>query len=308
VENSSVQTRHFLSITDLSVDALQGLIDRTLELARGAAPVPFNGQVANLFFEPSTRTRVSFELAAQALGAKVINIEASRSSTTKGESLVDTCSTLAAMGVGTLVIRHPESGALATLAADLQRPAQLVNAGDGHGEHPSQALLDAATLQASGLDWPNATLAIIGDLRHSRVVRSGLQCFDALAIGQLRLAGPDSMMPDWETGTNLKRMHSIEAAVHEADAIMMLRVQHERIDESVRPEPGGYAQDWCLRESHLKLAKADCRVLHPGPINRGMEIESRVADGRQSLILDQVRMGVHARAAIFEWLQDDQKR
>ncbi len=307
VENSNPARRHFLSIMDLSVDALEGLIDRTLALARGAPVKPLVGSVANLFFEPSTRTRVSFELAAQALGARVVNIELASSSATKGESLTDTCATLAAMGVGTLVVRHPDSGAVATLAADLQGSAQLVNAGDGHGEHPSQALLDAATLQATGLDWPNATLAIIGDLRHSRVARSGLQCFHALGIGCVRLAGPELMLPDWEVGSRVERVHSIEAAVNEADAIMMLRVQHERIDKTIWPEPRTYARDWCLREEHLARAHPDCRVLHPGPINRGMEIESRVADGRQSLILEQVRMGVHARTAIFEWLKDEQQ-
>lgn len=306
--NSSPGVRHFLSIMDLSIDALKGLIDRTLALAEGAPVKPFDGRVANLFFEPSTRTRVSFELAARALGAQVVNIELARSSATKGESLTDTCATLAAMGVATLVVRHPDSGTVATLAADLQGSAQLVNAGDGHGEHPSQALLDAATLDASGLDWPNATLAIIGDLRHSRVARSGLQCFHALGIGRVRLAGPQGMLPDWEVGSRVERVDTLEAAVHEADAIMMLRVQHERIDKTIWPEPATYARDWCLREEHLALAHPGCRVLHPGPINRGMEIESPVADGRQSLILEQVRMGVHARTAIFEWLQDEQQR
>jgi aspartate carbamoyltransferase catalytic subunit len=264
--------------------------------------------MANLFFEPSTRTRVSFELAARAVGLDVVNIELARSSATKGESLTDTCATLAAMGVRTLVLRHPESGVVGRLADDLPLSVQLVNAGDGNGEHPSQALLDAATLEASGLDWPNATLAIIGDLRHSRVARSGLQCFQTLGIGRLRLAGPESLLPEWGTGPGIDRMHTLEDAVRGADAVMMLRVQHERMDRTLWPEPEVYARDWCLREEHLALAHPDCRVLHPGPINRGMEIDSRVADGRQALILEQVRMGVFARMAIFEWLDNGQSR
>ncbi len=304
MENSDPRLRHFLSIDDLSLDELRGLIDRTLALARGARAQQADCRVANLFFEASTRTRVSFELAAQALGARVINIEAARSSTTKGESLLDTCSTLAAMGIDLLVLRHPETGAARRLAGALHAPTQLVNAGDGDGEHPSQALLDAATLQAAGLDWPNATVAIIGDLRHSRVARSGLQCFQRLGVGRIRLAGPESMLPDWDLGPRVERVASLRAAVHEADAIMMLRVQHERIDKTIWPEPQSYARDWCLRSEHLAAARPGCRVLHPGPINRGMEIHSDVADGDQSLILEQVRMGVFARTAIFEWLRD----
>jgi len=304
VGKSRHKPRHFLSILDLSLDALEGLVERTLALACGEAPRLLDGSVANLFFEPSTRTRVSFELAAQALGARSINIEMSRSSTTKGESLTDTCATLAAMGVQILVLRHPESGAVSTLADDLRAPVHLVNGGDGQSEHPSQALLDAAALHASGLDWPNATLAIIGDLRHSRVARSGLQCFQKLGIGRVRLAGPEVMLPEWGAGSNLERVHTIEAAVEGADAVMMLRVQHERMDQTIWPEPEAYARHWCLRPEHLALAKPDCRVLHPGPINRGMEIDSALADGEQSLILEQVRMGVFARMAIFEWLME----
>jgi len=303
VASSDPCHRHFLSLRDLELDELQRLIERALALSRGARPEASLGSVANLFLEPSTRTRVSFELAALALKAHVINIEAARSSTSKGESLRDTCATLAAMGVETLVLRHPEAGAARRLAKELEMPVQLINAGDGDGEHPSQALLDAATLQAAGIDWPRATVAIIGDLRHSRVARSGLECFRRLGVGQLRLAGPETLMPDWDPGPGVERVDSLEAAVHQADAIMMLRVQHERIDKTVWPEPETYARDWCLRPEHLSAARPDCRVLHPGPINRGMEIHSEVADGARSLILEQVRMGVFARTAIFEWLK-----
>ena len=294
--------RHFLDIDGLEDEALKALLARTLELARGASPRRLDGTIANLFFEASTRTRVSFELAAQGLGARVVNIEMSRSSATKGESLGDTAATLAAMGVDALVIRHPDTGALHELAGDLAQPVHLVNAGDGRGEHPSQALLDAATLEASGLDWPRATLAIVGDLRHSRVARSGLRFFARLGVGQVRLAGPESMLPDWDPGPGVVQVHSLEDAVRDADAVMMLRVQHERIDQEAWPDPASYARDWALTEAHLEGARPGCRVLHPGPINRGMEIDSRVADGPQSLILDQVRMGVFARMAIFEWL------
>ncbi len=302
MEKSEQGLRHFLSIEDLSTDTLTALLHRTLALARGATARRTEKTVANLFFEASTRTRVSFELAAQALNARVINMEMARSSTVKGETLKDTAATLKAMGVEALVVRHPETGAVQALADELLMPMHLINAGDGHGGHPSQALLDAATLEASGLDWPNATLAIVGDLRHSRVARSGLQLFERLGLGQVRLAGPESMLPDWDTAPNVVLVHSLEDAVRNADAVMMLRVQHERIDQTAWPDPESYAAHWCLRPSHLERARPDCRVLHPGPINRGMEIESAVADGPQSLILEQVRMGVFARTAIFEWL------
>jgi aspartate carbamoyltransferase catalytic subunit len=294
--------RHFLDIDGLDDEALESLLTRTLELARGAAPGRADRAIANLFFEASTRTRVSFELAAQGLGARVVNMEMSRSSATKGESLRDTAATLAAMGVDVLVIRHPETGALHRLAELLDRPIHLINAGDGRGEHPSQALLDAATLEASGLRWPDATLAIVGDLRHSRVARSGLKIFHRLGVGEVRLAGPESMLPDWDPGPRVVRVHSLDDAVRNADAVMMLRVQHERMDQDAWPDPASYAEQWSLTEAHLELARPGCRVLHPGPINRGMEIDGRVADGAQSLILDQVRMGVFARMAIFEWL------
>jgi len=303
----SVASRHFLNICELSDDDLNGLLTRTLALAQGAAPGPQRRTICNLFYEPSTRTRVSFELAAQALSASVVTIEAARSSASKGETLNDTAATLQAMGVDALVVRHPEAGALASLASSLSTSLQLVNAGDGAQGHPSQALLDAATLQASGLDWSNASVAIVGDIGHSRVARSGLQLFERLGLGQIRLAGPESLLPesllsDWDCGPNVLRARSLSDAVSDADAIMMLRVQHERFDQTAWPNPEDYAKEWCLRAEHLALARSDCRILHPGPINRGMEIESTVADGPQSLILDQVRMGVFARTAIFEWL------
>jgi len=294
--------RHFLDIDGLDDEALKSLLARTLELAHGAVPGRLDRVIANLFFEASTRTRVSFELAARGLAARVVNIEMSRSSATKGESLRDTAATLAAMGIDALVVRHPETGALHRLAERLDFPIHLINAGDGRGEHPSQALLDAATLEASGLHWPDATLAIVGDLRHSRVARSGLKFFHRLGVGEVRLAGPESMLPDWDPGPGVVRVHSLDEAVRNADAVMMLRVQHERIDQEAWPDPASYAQHWALTEAHLELARPGCRVLHPGPINRGMEIDGRVADGPQSLILDQVRMGVFARMAIFEWL------
>ncbi len=298
----SSQSRHLLDIRSLSQDDLVFLLSRSSELARGSSPEHLDRCVANLFFEPSTRTRVSFELAARRLGAEVINIELARSSASKGESLLDTAATLVAMGVDALVLRHPDTGEVHRLASALLRPVVLINAGDGQGDHPSQALLDAATLQRSGLDWSSATVAIVGDIRHSRVARSNIELFTRLGVGCIRLAGPPGFVPAELESERVERVASLEQAIDGADAVMMLRIQHERMDQSVWPDRSAYAREWCLTPAHLELARPDCRVLHPGPINRELEIDSAVADGPRSLILEQVRMGVFSRMAVFEWL------
>lgn len=294
--------RHLLGIDALDDDKLHALIDRAGALAKGAAPRQIDRTVANLFFEPSTRTRVSFEIAAGRLGMRVINIELNRSSASKGESLEDTAATLAAMGVHCLVLRHPETGRPHALAETLASSMHLLNAGDGVGEHPSQALLDAATLAAAGLAWKDMKLAIVGDIRHSRVAGSGIPLFQRLGVAELRLAGPPHLLPDELAGRGVKICRRLEEAVADVDVVMMLRVQRERMDAAGWPDPAAYHRDWGLRPEHLALAAPNCRVMHPGPINRGMEICAAVADGPQSLILDQVRMGVFARMAIFEWL------
>lgn len=295
-------SRHLLSIDALDDETLLTLIDRAVDLAAGATPKTVERTVANLFFEASTRTRVSFEIAAARLGMRVINIELDRSSATKGESLEDTAATLAAMGVDCLVLRHPETGRPQALAELLAPGMQLLNAGDGTGEHPSQALLDAATLRAEGISFDGLKLAIVGDIRHSRVAGSGIRLFRRLGVGELRLAGPANLVPADLAGDGVRICRSLDDTVRGLDAVMMLRVQKERMDAAGWPDPDAYHRDWGLRPEHLKLAAADCRVMHPGPINRGMEIDPKVADGPQSVILKQVRMGVYARMAIFEWL------
>ena len=295
------EARHLLDIDQLSSSDLEGLLARALALAGGARPAVLTQTVVNLFFEPSTRTRVSFELAARRLGMSVVNIELDRSSSSKGESLEDTAATLAAMGVGAIIVRHPETGRCHQLAATLPPGLRLLNAGDGSGHHPSQALLDLACLRQAGLDVRDRVVAIIGDVRHSRVARSDLCLFRRCGAAELRIAGPDSLMPEF-LPAGVVRSDSLDEAVRDADVIMMLRVQHERMDQQVWPDPGSYHARWGLQTAHLALARPDCRVLHPGPINRGMEISSAVADGPQSLILDQVRMGVFARMAVLEWL------
>lgn len=294
-------TRHLLDIGSLSQADLAWLLERTLALADGAKPAELDRTVVNLFFEPSTRTRVSFELAARRLGMQVVNIELDRSSSTKGESLEDTASTLAVMGVDGIIVRHPETGRCHQLAPGLPPGLHLLNAGDGSGHHPSQALLDLACLHRAGIGISGKVIAIVGDVRHSRVARSGLEIFRRFGAAELRVAGPAHLLPE-SLAEGVIRAHSLDEALRDADAVMMLRVQHERMDKQAWPDPASYHAAWGLRPEHLALANPGCRVLHPGPINRGIEISSAVADGPQSLILEQVRMGVFARMAIFEWL------
>ncbi len=296
-----VPLRHLLEIDALSDTDVRSLLRRAVALAGGAMPARLDRTVVNLFFEPSTRTRVSFELAARRLGMRVINVELERSSSTKGESLEDTAATLSAMGVDAVIIRHPETGRCHGLVEALTADLHVVNAGDGAGHHPSQALLDAATLMHAGVELNRARVAIVGDVRHSRVARSAMGLFPRLGVAELRLAGPTGLMPE-TLPDGVIRATTLSEAVSDADVIMMLRIQHERMDREAWPDAASYHADWGLQPSHLALAGPACRVLHPGPINRGVEISDAVADCAQALILEQVRMGVFARMAIFEWL------
>ena len=295
-------TRHLLDVDQLADDEIEALINRACALAAGVGPKRLHASVANLFFEPSTRTRVSFELAAARVGMQPINIEMAQASTTKGESLEDTAATLAAMGIDCLVLRHAEVGIHSKLAAALPAGVHLVNAGEGGRAHPSQALLDAATLKSRGIEPAGKKFAIIGDVRHSRVAASGLRLLPRLGVEEIRLAGPASLLPPGSPSPGVVYCASLQEAVDEADVIMMLRIQRERMDRSGWPDSAAYHADWGLRPEHLESAAPDCVVMHPGPINRGVEIAAGVADGKRSLILEQVRMGVYMRMAIFEWL------
>lgn len=295
--------RHLLDIDRLGDDDIERVLNRACALAAGGRAGTIAATVANLFYEPSTRTRVSFELAGARLGMRVVNIELERSSATKGETLEDTVATLTAMGVDAVVLRHPESHRVARLAGAVGG-VRLVNAGDGTHAHPSQALLDAAVLRARGVALSGLKLAIVGDIRHSRVAGSGIRLWQRLGVSEIRLAGPESLLPRKPPVPSASLHDNLGEAVDGADVVMMLRVQHERIDRAGWPDQASYSADWGLKESDLENAAPRCLVMHPGPINRGMEIESAVADGERSLILEQVRMGVFTRMAIFEWLFD----
>jgi len=254
--------------------------------------------LVNLFFENSTRTRTSFEIAAKRLGADTISISSSGSSVSKGESLVDTLNTLAAMRPHAIVMRHAASGAPHFLARYLDTP--IINAGDGMHEHPTQALLDALTILDHKPALEGLRVAIIGDIAHSRVARSNVHLLSKFGASVV-LCGPPPMLPPQlgQLAAGVSLTHNIREAIEGADVIMMLRVQLERQHETPFP-PGDYFRFYGLRPEHLTLTRPDTIVMHPGPINRGREISSEVADSQRSVILNQVENGVAVRMAVLE--------
>jgi aspartate carbamoyltransferase catalytic subunit len=258
--------------------------------------------IVNLFFEASTRTRTSFEIAAKRLGADAVSITAAGSSVSKGESLVDTLNTLAAMRPDAIVMRHAASGAPHFLARHL--PAPIINAGDGAHEHPTQALLDARTILDRRASLEGLRVAIIGDIAHSRVARSNVHLLGKFG-GEIVLCGPAALLPRElaELAPGVRLTTDIREAIRGADVIMMLRVQLERQGPAGAPAPfpaGEYFQFYGLRLEHMELAKPDAFVMHPGPINRGRELSSEVADSQRSVILNQVENGVAVRMAVLE--------
>jgi aspartate carbamoyltransferase catalytic subunit len=286
---------HLLSIESLSDDQVATLLRRADEFARdrrAGAGLLAGRTVFNCFYENSTRTAMSFAQAAARLGAQAITLSVEHSSVKKGETLADTARTLGAMGPDALVLRHRQDGAAAEVAALAGCP--VVNAGDGTNEHPTQALLDALTLVQRFGSLEGRVIAILGDIRHSRVARSNARLLTRLGA-VVRLAGPPMLMPEELDGLE------IDEAIAEADAVMMLRVQRERLDEDLGDAPGEYLRRYGLTLERLALAKPDAAVLHPGPMNRGVEIADEVADlpGR-SLILGQVANGVAMRMAVLE--------
>ena len=253
--------------------------------------------VANLFFENSTRTRLSFERAAKALGADVLNFNAATSSVSKGESLVDTVRNVEALGANIIVLRHPASGAAHLVSRHVR--CSVVNAGDGTHAHPSQALLDAYTLHERWGTLEGKTVAIVGDVLHSRVARSNLYCLTTLGA-RVVVAGPPTLVPVGLEALGAQVLPSIDAALEEADAVMMLRVQLERQKESMFPSSREYARAFGLTLGRARALKPDAVVMHPGPVNRGVELAPEVADGPANVILEQVANGVAVRMAILE--------
>lgn len=303
--DSDGRLRHLLTLDGLPRDALDALLDRAQAMsdANEVNARLAGTAVCTLFFEPSTRTRLSFQRATQRLGADVLGFDASTSSTTKGETALDTFRNIEAMGVRGFVVRHSGDGAVAELAAAAAPGTALVNAGDGRSAHPTQGLLDMLTLrQAKGRDFSALKVAIVGDVRHSRVARSDLHALRTLGAGEIRVCGPASLLPGADTLAGCMVTQDLDAALEGVDAVMMLRLQRERMAEGLVDSLEDYHRDYGLDARRLRRAAGDAVVLHPGPMNRGVEITDEVADGLQSLILQQVTNGVAARMAVLETL------
>jgi len=296
---------HLLTLEGIPRATLLALLSRAQQFAEGedARQALAGTAICTLFFEPSTRTRLSFQRAAQRLGADVLGFDAATSSTTKGETARDTLQTIEAMGVRGFVVRHADDGAVAALAAAAAPGTVLVNGGDGRSAHPTQGLLDMLTLrQALGEDFASRRFLIVGDVRHSRVARSALHGLRTLGAGQIRVCGPAPLLPDDATLGGCEVGHDLDAALEGVDVVMMLRLQRERMEEGLVGSLDDYHRDYGLTPQRLRRAAADAVVLHPGPINRGVEISDAVADGPQSLILRQVANGVAVRMAVLEAL------
>ena len=297
--------RHLLTLDGLPREVIEGLLERAERYAYGmdARDVLAGTAVCTLFFEPSTRTRLSFQRAAQRVGADVLSFDAAFSSTTKGETALDTLKNIEAMGVRGFVIRHREDGAVAALAAQAAPGTVLVNGGDGRSAHPTQGLLDMLTLrQAKGTDFSALKIAIVGDIRHSRVARSDLHALRALGATDIRACGPASLLPDDHTLDGCSVTHDVDAALEGADVVMTLRLQRERMEQGLVASLEDYHRDFGITPARLRRAAPDAVVMHPGPMNRGVEIDDAVADGPQSLILRQVANGVAVRMAVLEAL------
>ncbi len=294
--------RHLLDIEGLDRDAAVLLLDTArafLEVARRPVrkvPTLRGKTVVNLFYEASTRTRSSFELAGKRLSADVINLGGSSSSTSKGESLRDTALTLDAMHADVIVLRHSASGAAEYVARHTR--ASVVNAGDGMHQHPTQALLDAFTIRQAKGRLEGLTVAICGDIMHSRVARSNAALLPMLGA-QVRLAGPRTLLPQGVESWGCPVYDRLEPAIEGADVVMMLRIQRERLGASLIPSSREYARVFGLDARKLAIAKPDAIVMHPGPMNRGVEIDCAIADGPQSVILNQVESGVAVRMAVL---------
>lgn len=297
--------RHLLTLEGLPKALLERLLERSQGMVRPLGSRPAMSQVlagntvANLFTEPSTRTRVSFELAAKRLGAQVVNLEVQLSSRVKGESMLDTVYTLQSLHVDAFVIRDAEVGVPGLVAAHVAPHVSVLSAGEAHVAHPTQGLLDALTIYQKKQRFAGLSVAIVGDIRHSRVARSAWHALRTLGVTDLRILAPPALMPEPGEFAGAHRYTDFDAGLEAADVIMMLRIQKERIRDSDLPGGERYFEAWGLSEKRLKGARPDAIVMHPQPMNRGIEIASDVADGPQSVIREQVRNGVAVRMAVL---------
>jgi aspartate carbamoyltransferase catalytic subunit len=304
---------HLLTLEGLPADIIRHVLD-TAEPFVGIAerevkkvPLLRGKAVFNLFFENSTRTRTTFEIAAKRLSADVINLNIGVSSTAKGETLLDTVDNLVAMDADLFVVRHAESGAPHLIAAHLNRTGKrhvhVVNAGDGRHQHPTQGLLDLYTIRHyKGADFHRLTVAIVGDVLHSRVARSLISGLTTLGAAEVRVIGPRTLLPTRVEAMGVQVFEDMRAGLRDADVVVMLRLQNERMKGALLPSSGEYFKHYGLTMDKLSAAREDVIVMHPGPMNRGVEIESSVADGARSVILPQVTFGIAVRMAVMSIL------
>ncbi|TAK79687.1 MAG: aspartate carbamoyltransferase catalytic subunit [Aquabacterium sp.] len=303
--NSHGELIHLLSIEGLPRQVVTHILDTAETFLsvqeREVKKVPLlrGKSVFNLFFENSTRTRTTFEIAAKRLSADVFNLDISRSSTAKGESLLDTIANLSAMQADMFVVRHSESGAPHLIAQHVAPHVHVINAGDGRHSHPTQGLLDAYTIRHFKRDFSNLTVAVVGDIVHSRVARSDIHALTILGVPEVRAVGPKTLVPGDLREMGVRVCHDMAEGIRGADVIIMLRLQNERMSGGLLPSAGEFFKNFGLTEDKLALAKPDAIVMHPGPINRGVEIASAVADGKHSVILPQVTFGIAVRMAVM---------
>jgi aspartate carbamoyltransferase catalytic subunit len=298
--------KHFLTIEGLSSETLNNILDTAESFAsinqQSIKKVPLlrGKTIVNLFFEASTRTLTTFELAAKRLSADVLNININTSATSKGETLMDTLQNLQAMQCDMFVVRHNESGAAHYIANRVAPNISVINAGDGSHAHPTQAMLDMFTIRRHKKnDFKNLQVAIVGDILHSRVARSQIHALNILNTGNIRVIAPKTLLPVGIENMGVEVYNNLETGIRDSDVIIMLRLQKERMQGAFLPSEQEYYQMYGLTAQRLKYAKPNAIVMHPGPINRGVEIESCVADGTQSVILNQVSYGISVRMAVM---------
>ncbi|MBU0654359.1 MAG: aspartate carbamoyltransferase catalytic subunit [Gammaproteobacteria bacterium] len=304
--------KHFLTIEGLPPLLLEEILDRAEQFVtvpnkqQKKAPLLRGKTVMNLFFENSTRTRVTFEIAAQRLGADVINLDIRTSSASKGETLLDTVRNLEAMNADMFVVRHEHAGTAHFIARYCAPHISVLNAGDGRHSHPTQAMLDMFTIRQKKGSFQPLKVAIVGDVLHSRVARSQIHALTTLATGEVRVVAPKTLVPAGIEKMGVSVFHNMDEGIADADVVIMLRLQRERMQTALLPSEREFFKLYGLTEERMKLAKPDAIVMHPGPINRGVEIDTRVADGEQSVILEQVTNGIAVRMAVMSMIMGPQ--
>ena len=306
--NKNGALEHLLTIEGLPKSVILHILDTAESFVsvteREVKKVPLlrGKSVFNLFFEPSTRTRTTFEIAAKRLSADVVNLNIGASSTSKGETLLDTVDNLSAMHADMFIVRHGQSGAPHLIARHVKPGIHVINAGDGRHAHPTQGLLDVYTIRHYKKDFTQLRVAIVGDVLHSRVARSQIHALTTLGVPEVRVVGPKTLLPAGVENMGVHAHHDMASGLKDVDVIIMLRLQNERMNGALLPTPQEYFKYYGLTQEKLSFAKADAIVMHPGPMNRGVEIDSAVADGAQSVILPQVTFGIAVRMAVMSIL------